>query len=181
MAPAGAGSAGRLPGALRAQAQDQQQQGRGEGQARGAERPRQPRLRPEAAHARAHVFRRPDCAQIRVAGVSLQAARPRDSARAQEAGQAVAPPGCHRGPSLKVPRLPSSDPPPLTHAHRPAWPPPPARSFWNAARRPPPPPLGSPPGGRKEKGLEPRGKGLGFPRLEPLKAGEKGISVLSWK
>lgn len=116
MARAGAGSSGRLPGAPRIQAQDQQQQGRGEGQARVAERPRQPRLRPEAAHARVHVFRCPDCAQIRVAGVSFRAARLRDSARAQEADQAVAPPGCHRGPSLKVPGLPSpgTPPPPAT-------------------------------------------------------------------
>lgn len=134
-------------------------------------------------------------------GLSLRVARLRDSARAQEAGQAVAPPGCHRGPSLKVPGLaspgtpPAAPPPgsptrtaPLTHTHRPARPSPPAWRFWNAARLPPPPPHldptpspQSPPGGRKEKGLEPRGKGLRFPRLDPLKAQEKGISVLSWK
>lgn len=45
-------------------------------------------------------------------GLSLRVARLRDSATAQEAGQAVAPPGCHRGPSLKVPGLASPGNPP---------------------------------------------------------------------
>lgn len=194
MARAGAGSAGRLPGAPRAQAQDQQQQARGEGQARGAERLRQPRLRPEATHARAHVFRCPDCAQIRVAGVSLSEWR--GSATLQGPRRLARPwrrLGVTEGRVSKFPDSPPPVPPPplpprLTHTHRPARPSPPAWRFWNAARLPPPPPHldptpspQSPPGGRKEKGLEPRGKGLRFPRLDPLKAQEKGISVLSWK
>lgn len=50
---------GCLPGALGAQTQDQEQQGHGQSQAREAEELRQPRLQPEAAHARGHVFCRP--------------------------------------------------------------------------------------------------------------------------
>ena len=169
-------AAGHLPGAPDAQTQYQQQQGRGEDQARGTERPRQPRLRREAAHARGHVFRRPDHARPRGAarGVSPSCAADESAAGrgSREAGLARRLLEYHRGPpgpSLKVPGLPSPGPPlparPVRAApfgHRL----PPGR-LWKTAHRPPPPP-------GQEEGLEKRGKGVRISRARAAEGLREG-------